>query len=395
MSSYALKLVAVCFLKKSTGTLLLQQCEELFVYGVLSQLARFTELQYKDLATLPDKMTMTLELSQPETLKKLQQVCNSARTQYLITGVISSSNGSKGDVQINYLLYDAKSNQYVVNGSGTLTVDTKQPGDGDTPNIQATELNQLINEATGKFIQNIFGQTALPSPESLAPLSTSLPAMQLILRAHQTTSPQEKIMLYEAATREDIQLETAYYHLARIYKSELQYEKSVLYYREALKVSHAASRNKAIYATEAGISLALLGRHDLALQWWLRALEYDRSYINPYFNIANTYEDQEKYEQAEQYFLKAQELAPDDFRTFFNLARLYSKMGSWDKALNQYRFQLASEDGDPWCHSDVATCYLNLGDLQNAKHHLEKTVALDPEGEAGQYAQLILSALVS
>jgi hypothetical protein len=95
MSSYALKLVAVCFLKKSTGTLLLQQCEELFVYGVLSQLARFTELQYKDLATLPDKMTMTLELSQPETLKKLQQVCNSARTQYLITGVISSSNGSK------------------------------------------------------------------------------------------------------------------------------------------------------------------------------------------------------------------------------------------------------------------------------------------------------------
>jgi tetratricopeptide (TPR) repeat protein len=394
MSSVTQKLVAISLLKQPVTSLLLQQCEELYVYGVLSQLARFTELQYKDLATLPDKINLTTELSESETLKRLQQICQSTRTQLLLTGSIEPNTTAKGEININYRLYDGNTNRYIVEGTGHLTLDSKRPADSNIPSLQPTQLNQLINQTVAQLMP-VFSGTNQPvlSENTLAPISTSLQAMQLILRAHQTSSIPEKIMLYEAALREDLQLETAYYHLARIHKGELQYEKSVMYYRETLKVSHAAPRNKAIYATEAGISLALLGRHDLALQWWFRAVDYDPGYINPYFNIANTYEDQENYEQAEEYFLKAQALAPDDFRTFFNLARLYSKMGIWEKALNQYQLQLASEDGDPWCHSDMATCYLNLGDLQNAKQHLEKTLAMDPQGEAGEYAKLILGAL--
>lgn len=392
MSSFALKLVAICLLKRPVTSLPLQQCAELYVYGVLSQLARFTELQYKDLATLPDKINLDKDLSEADTLKRLQQICDSTRTQFLFTGAIES--GNSGKIQINYRLYDAETNRYIVDETQSLAWDPKQHADSNLPALQPTQLNQVINQTVARFMAVLSEDNpSISSENTLAPISTSLHAMQLILRAHQTSSIQEKIMLYEAALREDLQLETAYYHLARIHKSELQYEKSVMYYREALKVSHASNRNKAIYATEAGISLALLGRHDLALQWWFRALDYAPDYINPYFNIANTYEDQENYEQAEDYFLKAQTLAPDDFRTFFNLARLYSKMGVWEKALDQYQFQLASEEEDPWCHSDVATCYLNMGDLQNAKHHLEKTLAIDPQGEAGEYAKLILSAL--
>lgn len=390
MSSNLLKLVALCFIKRPATSILLKQCEELYIYGVLSQLARFTEVHYKDLATLPDQVSIGHELSEPEVRQKLEQVCKSTRTQYLLTGAIMSSATSKNDLYINFQLFDAQSSDYLLNETETLTLEAKLVGDESVPNINASELNRVINLTVSRLIKALPGASESNKSEILAPLSSSLQAMRLILRAHQTTSVQEKIMLYEAAIREDIYLETAYYHLARTYKNEHQYEKSVVYYRETLKASHASSRNKAIYSTEAGICCALLGRHDLALQWWLRAIEYDPAYINPYFNIANTYEDQDDYLQAEAYFLKAQELAPDDFRTFFNLARIYSKMGVWEKALSQYKFQLVTEDGDPWCHSDVATCYLNLGDIENAKRHLEKTLALDPEGEAGQYAQLIL-----
>lgn len=394
MSAQSPKLVGIGFGKASKNPLL-QQFEEVYVYGVLSQLARFTDIQYKDQATTGERLSFDAKLSYDDALKRLQQICNSTRTQYLFTGVLNTPVGGGSDlteVKVTFRLYEAAGNRYIVDEVTSIAADRNVPSDGQTLNFPVAEMNRLINQTVTYFARAIFGENPGNQPSN-APLSQSLNAMQLILRAHQTSGAPEKIRLYEEAIKEDPQLETAYYHLARIYKAENEYEKAIFYYRETLKVSYSSRRNKSIYATDAGIACALMGKMDFALQWWTKAIEYDASYILPYFNIANTYEDLDKYNEAEQYFLKAQQLAPDDFRTFFNLARIYSKMGAWDKALTQYRFQLQTEDGDPWCHSDVATCYLNLGDVEHARQHLEKTVALDPDGEAGQYAQLILSGL--
>lgn len=394
MSLQPPKMVAIGFSRISKNPLL-QSFEELYIYGVLSQLARFTELQYKDLGTTHEKIVLDPTLSYDEVLKKLQQVCQSTRTQYLMTGTLNPIAGDDSpfhEIKVTYRLYDVRRNQYIVDEVVNLPMREAVSEDGQNLDMPVEPLNQLINATTAQFARAIFGDN-LHHPVATAPFSTSLKAMYLVLKAHQTTSQDEKIQLYTQAAKEDPQLETAYYHLARIYKGEPDYEKAVLNYREALKVSHGSPRNKAMYATDAGIACALLGKPDFAQQWWLRAIEYDPSYINPYFNIANIFEDQENYEQAETYFRKAQELAPDDFRTFFNLARIYSKMGAWEQALSQYHRQLETEDGDPWCHSDVATCYLNLGDLPNARVHLEKTIKIDPDGEAGQYAQLILSGM--
>jgi Tfp pilus assembly protein PilF len=389
MSSQTLKLVAIGFQKKNPSAAVLH-CEELYIYGVLSQLARFADIQYKN---LQEQIDLTMETAVSDLRPRLRQICQSQRAHFLFTGAIVQSETIKSDLNIHFQLYDATQHEFSVHESTRLGLDIENMGDGDAPQIPVEALNQVINETVAALLKVIFPGSLPLDPAKLAPMSTSLPAMKLVLKAHRTHNAAEKIALYEGSIREDIQMETSYYHLARIYRNEYELEKSVLFYREALKISQACPRNKATYATEAGISCALLGRSDLAQQWWERAIQYDATYINPYFNIANTYEDQDNYPAAEQYFLKAQELAPDDFRTFLNLARIYSKMGIWDKAIHQYQYQLASEDQDPWCHSDLATCYLNLGDLPNAKHHLEKTVQLDPEGEAGQYAQLILSGL--
>jgi len=383
----------VGFLKQPANSMMLHQCETLYGYGVMNQLTRFTPITYKDLATLSDKVCLTQELEQAETLKRLAQICRSTRSQYLFTGSIRPAAAPQSKFEIEYRLFHAEQNKYILSEQTFLPLSPLSSGKDSSLPYDADGLNPLINQTVSRLAQAIFGQNPAWKYENLAPYSTSITAMQLMLKAHQTSNAAEKIALYEVALQEDKHMENAYFQLARLYKNEHQYEKSVILYRETLKYSHAAHRNQAIYATEAGISCALLGRSDLALQWWKRALEYDTSYLNPYFNIANTYEDQSNYPEAETYFLQAQELAPDDFRTFFNLARIYSKMGVWDKALTQYSHQLRTEDADPWCHSDMATCYLNLGDMQNAKTHLQKTVSLDPQGEAGEYAQLILSGL--
>lgn len=389
MSSQVLKLVAIG-LQKGTPSAIVSQLEELYIYGVLSQLARFTDIQYKN---LQEQLGFGDFADADDPRPRLRQICQSQRAHFLLTGAISHSPEIKSDLNIQFILYDATQHELSVQATHTLSLDIENLGDGDAAQLPIEELNRIINETVSTLIKAMYPESPTPDATRLAPMSRSLPALKLVLKAHRTQNPAEKIALYEAAIREDIQMETSYYHLARIYRNEYELEKSILFYREALKISQACPRNKATYATEAGIACALLGRNDLALQWWERAIQYDPGYINPYFNIANTYEDQDNHPAAEQYFLKAQALAPDDFRTFLNLARIYSKMGVWDKAIYQYQRQLDTEDQDPWCHSDLATCYLNLGDLPKARHHLEKTVQLDPAGEAGQYAQLILGGL--
>jgi tetratricopeptide (TPR) repeat protein len=397
MANPSRKLVAVS-LNKASKAPLLHQVEELYVYGVLSQLARFTAVQYKDLATVADRIILDARLSYDEILEKLKQICQTTRTHYLFTGVIapSISDGTHiSEIKVTFRLYAAKEHRYIVDEVLALSLNQlQQPASPDNPiaAIPVAELNGLINMTADHFARAIFGNDP-NNRVGTAPFSNSLKAMQLVLGAHQVSSNAEKLALYTAALQEDAQLETAYYHLARIYRAEGDYEKSVVNYRKTLEVGQSANRNRAILSTEAGIACALLGKPDYALQWWVKAIEYEPTYINPYFNIANVYEDRDDYTNAEKFFLKAQQLAPDDFRTCFNLARIYSKMGAWEKALTQYRYQLQTEDADPWCHSDVATCYLHLGDSENARVHLQKTVQLDPEGEAGQYAQLILVGL--
>lgn len=397
MTSDTQKLVAIGLYKPSPCALL-QQCEELLVYGILSQSARLANIQYKDLVTVDDKVEphwlhTPEDFHSADALKKLRQICQSTRTQYLLTGMLQQSEQLKSELEIEVSLYGVLEDAILFTDKTVLSLDIETIGDGGDPEIPVEELNRVINLTVYQIVQALAPNAAYTCPQDLPLLSGSLSAIKLILKAHRVANITEKIAMYESALREDSSMETAYYHLARCFRSQYELEKSVIFYREALKISRASARNKAIYATEAGVGCALLGKTTVALQWWEKAIAFDPGYINPYFNIANTQEDLGNFTAAEEYFLRAQALAPDDFRTFLNLARIYSKLGQWDKAVNQYQFQLKSEANDPWCHSDLATCYLNLGELENAKRHLEQTVALDPDGEAGEYAQLILSGL--
>lgn len=262
--------------------------------------------------------------------------------------------------------------------------------------INIEQFNALIAELSREILVTLLPEYPIQHIERLSniPLTTSYFSLASLLAVTKKTNAQEKILFLMEALKEDPKCELAYYQLGKIYRSERQYEHSIVNYRKALESCFSGSQTQAIYATDAGIACALLERNDLALQWWQRAIQLYPDFVNPYFNIANLYEDQNDNLNAADYFQKAQKVAPGDFRTFYNLARIYAKLNDWDKALNQYQKQLDDNNKDPWCHSDIATCYLNLGDIENATVHLEKTVDLDPAGEAGEYAKLILSNLL-
>jgi tetratricopeptide (TPR) repeat protein len=391
MSAQVPKLIAVGFLKPQFDSSL-DALESLLAFGFLSQLGRMMEVQTRDLTLSGNKWMQGSRLNAQEFMERLQKTAQANRVQYVWTGQLSyslESGDSQAVIKATYWLYDAEKNQLALNDSFILPRrDATEP---KLPPVALDDFNLLINQAAAQCRHAMLGGDCEPFP--VGDLSCSLLALHWAMRASHALRHEEKISFYEKAIQEDAQMEVVHVQLARLYKNEQAYEKSVLCYREALKYAQCSMRNRAMYATEAGIACALLGRTELAMQWWLKAIDYDPTFLNPYFNLANSYEDQNNLLEAEKYFLQAQKLAPDDFRTYLNLARLYSKLGAWEKALEQYRRQLETEEDDPWCHSDVATCYLNLGDTQRAMAHLRKTVSLDPDGEAGQYAQLILNGM--
>lgn len=391
------KLAAISFNKNFKHPLMMN-LEEVFIYGILTRLTLHTDIACKDYATQSDRLTLDEATTDGETLEQLKQIGRQTGSRFVLTGVIQSNAKTPEDdfteLKITVRLYDTDQNRFCLEETkGFSAFDTATKGQ---VNVSMDALNKLINWAAAAIAKAICPDMAAALAEQInaRPLSSSYQALNSMVQAQKRADQDEKKRFYEQAAKADPDFELAWYNLAKSHRGEQAYEKSVQHYRKALEVSQAGNELKAIYATDAGICCAILKRTDLALQWWQRAIELKPDYINPYFNIANTYEDMNDFDQAVGYFEKAQQLAPDDFRTIYNLARIYSKVGNWQKALEQYQQQLAMDENDPWGHNDAATCYLNLGQPDLARQHLEKTVALDPEGEAGDYAKLILGGLV-
>lgn len=372
--------------------------EQVFHYSVLGKLALFTNLVFKDLANTTEPRIIPAHLPYDEQRAILANIAQEYRTRFVLTGSITPDqydNGELSEIRLALRLYDAMEERVVADSVMATTKFAPGKNRPDNVRIQMDAFNNLVDWAVFELIDGILPHTAADHREAIRnyQISTSYEALQLIVAADQLENVNEEIRKYEEAVALDPDLEIAYYHLGKLYKVVQNYRQSVHYFRKALEISRSPQNLKALYATEAGVCCALLGHQEPAIQWWETAIKLAPKYLNAHINIAMSYEELQDFGKAEAYFLSAQKLAPRDSRICYSLARIYSKMGEWDKAIQQYQTNLTVDENDPWCHSDLATCYLQKGDDRNAKVHLEKSAQLDPEGEAGQYAQLVLMQL--
>jgi|GEM_PF-2212597 len=366
--------------------------ESLYIYGVLLQLQRYGDIDYRDCATMRvhEKKQLDNHVAGSAPRHQVMQICTATRTQFLFAARAQL----KGQTfSIAYRFYDPTSNQFeLCNGQA----EAKLGGTVHAPEtIDAKAFNLLIDDTAFAILKTVLPQSHSLPRQELSPLTAHVGALRSLLQAHWSPDSSDKVVSLQQAIQQDNQLEQAYSQLGRIYRGKGDHAKSILCYRNALQVTAANARVRAGYATEGGIACVLLGKDELAIQWWNQAITYDPSYLPPYLDLGNLYEDQNELDQAAEYFRQGAELAPTDFRTCSSLARIYSKQGKWAKALDQYQQQLISDGEDAWCHSDIATCHLNLGNAAEASLHLTRTVELDPDGEAGQYAALILGGITA
>lgn len=414
------KLTAIGF-HKPVSHPFLGNFEEVLLFAMVTKLGLNTPILVKDWISGLEKSMPTHPPSDIRSLEEMAKIAQTTQAQYVLTGQLVPVNpglptetmaqpivenlAATDPVRAMHLklyLYERATHRWLVEstyGFDNTTLEAASPGQPASPVSMAAFndlLKQILRDLLIAMMPGLSFEEVSGEIKTLAdtPLSWSYNALNYMVQAQKKSDNAEKYKFYLAAIESDQMLESAYAQVGRLDRLNRQFEKSVAYYKKALEISHGSNRTKAIYSTEAGIGCALLGKQELAMQWWQRSLQYDPTYINPYFNLANLYEDQEKYTDAITYFQKAQDLAPEDFRAIYGLARIFSKTSQWEQAAEQYKKQLAQGDEDPWCHSDIATCYLNLGNQQNAIFHLQRAIALDAEGEAGEQAKTILELLI-
>lgn len=89
--------------------------------------------------------------------------------------------------------------------------------------------------------------------------------------------------------------------------------------------------------------------------------------------------------------MKAASLAKDDARTLDILGWSYAQAGLPDTAKQTLLQAVQAEPDLALPHLHLAQTYLRMGDYDLAMQQLNKTVELDPNGPAGQFASQLLS----
>jgi len=123
-----------------------------------------------------------------------------------------------------------------------------------------------------------------------------------------------------------------------------------------------------------------------------------------YFYLANIYEQNGDYENAEAQFMKAKEMKPNDPVVYTTLAAFYDRQGEFDKVINALNERAQHEPNNPEAHHVIATYYWNeayknfkLKDADKMKYiqagltEVDKALELKPDYfEALTYKNLLL-----
>lgn len=115
-------------------------------------------------------------------------------------------------------------------------------------------------------------------------------------------------------------------------------------------------------------------------------LKEDPKIIDAWFMLGNTYERQNRHEEAIGYFKQALALKPDDEEAIINMAHVYRKLGRDDDALVGFRRFLQIDPKNAQVHYEIAQILLDRGDNAGAEQALRQALEVEPTMAAARNA---------
>jgi tetratricopeptide (TPR) repeat protein len=150
--------------------------------------------------------------------------------------------------------------------------------------------------------------------------------------------------------------------------------------------SDAPDRDKAIALAYLGIISDDKGEYDRAIDFFNRALTYDRKNPDIYKNLSLAYRHKKDFDKAVESAEKSASLNADDTDAKTLLGNIYFETGKYDDAISAYRSVLDKNPHDPRVLYNMGSALMQKGDEFAAVEYFKKAGAADRIGEVAHRA---------
>ena len=199
--------------------------------------------------------------------------------------------------------------------------------------------------------------------------------------------PFENIQKNTAPQSENIRIKRGIESYTRGYLND-----AISEFNEVLE-SNASDKDKAIALTYLGIISDDRGNHTKAVEYYNRALTYNREGPDIYRNLALSHRASKDYEKAEQYAEKALALNPRDVNSLILLGNIYYEMNKYKEAIRVYGQALDLSPDNPSVLYNMGSALVKTGDEFSAIEYFKKAGTADRIGEVAYKAYSRLGVL--
>jgi serine/threonine protein kinase/tetratricopeptide (TPR) repeat protein len=285
------------------------------------------------------------------------------------------------DVHLTSNLIETKSLRQI--GSVVL-----ENGSGDLSALQDETVSQLARLMKVSVGDN----TKAESPELGKPAAYEeyLKGLGYMQRYDKPGNLDSAVESLEQAVRTDPRFALAYAQLGEAYRLKYVLDQNPKWLEQALPNCQKAAElgDRAVYVTLGRIH-EINGKHDLAIQEFQHALEFDPRDAEALGGIATSYENAGRIQDAEATFKKAAAMRPDYWNGYNALALFYDRQGKYSEAIVQLNKAIELTPDNAQVYLNLGAVYSDTGDVKlfpNAELALRKSLELSPSYAA--YANL-------
>ncbi len=150
--------------------------------------------------------------------------------------------------------------------------------------------------------------------------------------------------------------------------------------------SGASDRDKAIALTYLGMISDDRGEYDRAIEYFSRAITYDRNNPDTYKYMSTAFRHKKDYQNAVTYAKKALSLRPNDIDTMTLMGNIYFEVSEYEEAADIYHRVLKVSPENPPVLYNLASALLKTGDEFAAVEYLKKAATFDRIGDVAHRA---------
>lgn len=150
--------------------------------------------------------------------------------------------------------------------------------------------------------------------------------------------------------------------------------------------SDATDKDKAIALTYLGMISDDRGDYKKAVEYYSRALTYDKNNADIYKNLSISYRHLKDFDKALKYAKEAYTLNPKDINSRILIGNIYFETGKYKEALDHYSSALELAPENSQLLYNIASSHMKLGDEFAAIEYFKKAGAADRIGEVAHRA---------